>query len=98
MEIYVTIEDIKKHLNVDYEGEDTYLSDLIETAQTSVETYICQPLETFVKDGRLNPMLKHAIRVIAANFYANRESVAFAQARPVPYTLDYLLRPFILYR
>lgn len=97
MEIYVTVEDIKKHLNIDYEGEDMYLSDLIETAQASVEAYICQSLDVFVKEGRLNPMLKHAIKVVTANLYANRESVAYAQPKPVPYTLDFLLEPFKQY-
>lgn len=97
MDLYVTVEDLKRHLNVDYDGEDGYLSSLNETAHVSVETYIRQPLAGFVEDGRLNPMLVHAIKIFAGNLYANREAVAFVEPRAIPYTLDYLLQPFKKY-
>lgn len=97
MESYVTVEELKQHLNVDYDGEEEYLITLLETAVVSVETYIRQPLDVFVKGGKLNPMLLHAIKILAGNFYANREPVAFAQPKPIPYTLEFLLQPFKLY-
>jgi uncharacterized phage protein (possible DNA packaging) len=95
--IYVTLEEIKQHLNIDFSDEDSYLSDLIEVAQTSVETYISAPLDDYVAEGKLNPMLRHAIKILAGNFYANREPVAFAEPRSIPYTLDYLVKPFRKY-
>lgn len=95
--IYVTLEEIKQHLNIDFSDEDVYLSDLIEVAQTSVEMAISTPLTDYVVGGKLNPMLRHAIKILAGNFYANRESVAYAEPRPIPYTLDYLVKPFRKY-
>ncbi|WP_106831161.1 head-tail connector protein [Parabacteroides pacaensis] len=97
MGLYVTVEDLKQHLNIDYEGEEGYLVSLIETAEVSVETYIRSPLTEYEKDGKLNPMLVHAIKIFAGNLYANREAVAFVEPRAIPYTLDYLLQPFKKY-
>lgn len=98
MELYVTVDELKQHLNIDYEGEDEYLVSLIETAQVSVETAIQRPLtDRLTEDGELNPMLKHAIKIMAGGLYANRDPVAYAQPRPIPYTLSYLIKPHIKY-
>lgn len=98
MELYVTVEELKQHLNIDYEGEDNHLLSLIETAQVSVETAIQRPLtDRLTQYGELNPMLKHAIKILAGGFYANREPVAYAQPKPIPYTIDYLIKPHIKY-
>ncbi|MGR4839115.1 MULTISPECIES: head-tail connector protein [Bacteroides] len=97
MELYVSVEALKAHLNVDYDNDDDYLESLSATAQASIEKYIQRPLSDCEKGGELNPMLIHAIKILAGGFYANREPVAYANAQPLPYTLDYLVRPFIKY-
>lgn len=95
MELYVSIEELKAQLNLvqEYDCEDAHLVSLLETAQVSVETSIQRPLADRVEDGRLNPMLKHAIKLLAAHLYANREAVAYGQPHPIPYTFEYLLTP-----
>lgn len=95
MELYVSIEELKDQLNLarEYECEDAHLLSLLETAQVSVETSIQRPLTDRVVEGRLNPMLKHAIKLLAANLYANRDPVAYGQPHPIPYTFEYLLTP-----
>lgn len=97
MELYVTIEELKQHLNIDHDSDDRYLASLLSTAQMSIEKSIQQPLENCLIDETLNPMLVHAIKILAGGFYANREPVAYAQPRPIPYTLSYLIQPFIKY-
>lgn len=99
MELYVSTLDLKLQVNLveDYEGEDLLLNRLLAVAQLSVENHIQQPLENFVEDGNLNPMLVHAILILSAHFYANREPIAYVQPRPVPYTFEYLLQPFKKY-
>lgn len=99
MELFVSTEELKAHLNItaEYVGEDEYLLGLLETAQVSAEMSIHRPLSDCVKEGRLNPMLKHAIKILAGTFYANREAVAYMQPHPVPYTIDYLFQPFRKY-
>lgn len=92
--MYVTVEELRAQSNIPDFGEDEYLSSLIETAEASVEEYIQQPLTNKTDEsGKLNPMLKHAIKILAATFYDNREAVSFGQPNPVPYTLDFLLLP-----
>lgn len=99
MESYVSLSDLKGQLNMvdDYEGEDRYLSGLLEVSQKSVECHIQRTLDAFIMEGRLDPMLRHAILILAAHFYANREPVAYAQPRTIPYTFEYLLQPFKKY-
>lgn len=96
--MYVSVEDLKKHLNIDFSDDDAYLTSLIEVAQSSIEMSVCTPLTDYeVIPGTLNPMLVHAIKILAGTFYANREAIAFAEPRPIPYTLDYLVKPFRKY-
>lgn len=97
MEQYITIDELKAHLIIDHDVDDLYLNDLILVAQSSVERTLQRPLEELVEGSGLNPSIKHAIKIVAAGLYANREPVAFANSSPVPYTLDYLLQPYIKY-
>ena len=100
--MYITVEQLKKQVNVDFSDDDSYMSDLIEVAQTAVENDIQRPLselETTRANGTTIPApLKHAILLLAANLYSNREPVAFSAPQPVPYTLRYLIQPYILYQ
>lgn len=99
MGLYVRIADLKTHLNVDFDEDDRYIESLSAAAQASVEMRIQQPLSNLEdKDGNLNPMLIHAIKIMVASLYDNREAVSYGQPRAVPYTLDYLLTPFIKFR
>ena len=100
MELYATLQMLKEQVNLveEYTGDDTKLSRLLLTAQESVEKHIQQPLSGFVnEEGELNPMLVHAILIIAAHWYQNSEPVAFVQPRVIPYTYEYLLQPFKKY-
>ena len=90
--MHISIEDIKRHLNIDYEEDDQYLVDLIESAEAAIEKFIQQPLKDLEdSDGMIPADLRHAIRLMVGGFYANREPAAFAQSSEVPFGLHFLL-------
>jgi uncharacterized phage protein (predicted DNA packaging) len=92
--MYISIEDIKQHLNVDlaFQDDDKYLGQLIEVAQQVVERNIDRPLSDFEdNDGDLPESLLQAMKLFVANMYANRESISFANAKEVPLSYQYLI-------
>lgn len=48
---YITLEDIKKHLNIDFSDDDAYLKDIVIVAQMSVEKAINTPLSEYEENG-----------------------------------------------
>lgn len=97
--MYVTVGEIKEHLNISasYTEEDAMLTSMIEASEIAVENYLQQPITEFIYNNKLNAALKHAIKIMVGNFYANRESVAYTNPQPVPYTLEFLLKPYRKY-
>mgnify|MGYP001424450689 FL=1 len=94
---YVTLEELKQHLNVYFDTDDTYISSLIEPVQLLIEAYLNNPLDTYVEDGKIDRRIWHAIRIYAANYYANRESVTFATPQVIPGHVELLLQPLKRY-
>ena len=97
--MYITVEDLKRHLNVDHSEDDTYIGDLYEVAEDAVAEYLNRPLTDFVdNDGHLKASVRHAIRLLVGTWYASRESVAFAAPSVMPdgvYALLLPLRRFV---
>lgn len=92
--MYIQLYEIKKHLNIDdsFHDDDEYLMSLAEVAEKVVEKNIDTNLENLEDgDGDLPSPLIQAIKFLIANFYANRESVAFANSTNVPYSYQYLI-------
>ena len=88
---YVTLEELKQHLNVDFDTDDTYITGLIEPVQLLIESYLNNPLDTYVKDAKIDRRIWHAI------YYANRESVTFATPQVIPGHIELLLQPLKRY-
>ena len=97
--MYITVEDLKKHLNVDHSEDDAYIEELAEVAEDAVAEYLNRPLADFVDGaGALKASVRHAIRLLVGTWYANRESVAFASPYVMPdavYALHMPLRRFV---
>lgn len=89
---YVTLEELKQHLNVDFDTDDVYISGLIEPVQLLIEAYLNNPLDAYVKDDKIDRRIWHAIRIIIANYYANRESIVFATPQVIPGHVELLLQ------
>lgn len=90
----LTIEDLKKHLNVDHDEDDAYIAELIAVAVDAVEGYLNRPIvELTQPDGSLKPAVKHACRLLVGTYYANRESVVYATPNELPDGVVALLLP-----
>ena len=97
MKEYVTLSELKQHLNVDFDDDDSYIQGLIIPVQLSIEAYLNNPLESYVRDGSIDKRIWHATRILVANFYANRESISFATPNEIPNTVTLLLQPLKRY-
>ncbi len=96
--MFLEIDDLKKHLNVDHDEDDAYIGDLCEVAEDAVETYLQRPLTDFVDPTRfpqaIKPAIRHAIRLLVGTWYANRESVSYATGmHELPNGVSALLTP-----
>lgn len=92
--LYLQLYQVKKHLNINEEwhDDDEYLCDLIDVAQNIVQTHIDVELQQLENgDGELPPPLIQAMLLLIGNFYANRESVVFAGATPLPHAFEYII-------
>ena len=91
--MYITVEDLKKHLNVDHSEDDDYIGELSEVAEDAVAENLNRPISDFVTDGKLKASVRHAIRLLVGTWYASRESVAFASPSVLPDGVYALLMP-----
>lgn len=91
--MYITLNQAKKHLQVDeeYKEDDAYILYLIQVAEDAVSQTLDMPLASLIVDGYLPKSVIHSILLLIGNLYANREPVSFTTAAKVPYTLQYLL-------
>lgn len=98
---YFTIDEIKKHLNIDMEftDDDEYILSLEGVSEAIVAEHIRQSLSDIAEsnEGQLPAPIKHAILLLTGTYYANRESVTFASAHELPTSYEYLLSPYIKY-
>lgn len=92
--MYLQLYQIKKHLNIDdsFIDDDEYLCDLAKVAENAVQKHIDNELSDFEDEqGNLPMPLIHAMLLMVGNFYAKRESIAFASVAEVPESYNYLL-------
>lgn len=94
--MYVTLAQIKKHLNIDtsFHEDDEYLCDLEQAAELAVERHIDDKLENIIQASggeQLPAPLVQSILILLGNLYANRESIAYTSLTEIPYNLTYLL-------
>ena len=101
MECYVSLDDAKRHLNIDswFEDEDALIEDLILVSQKAVENDIKYSLEETLNEyGQLDMPLKQAILLMVGQLYRNREVSSELTFKEVPKAYDYLLQPYRNYR
>ena len=92
--------------------DDSYISSLIEVSFLSIKN-LCnnttwEDTPGYITDsntfaditvsGSTIPLpIKHATLLMVGNLYANREPVSFSSATVIPYTIAYLIAPYIDY-
>ena len=87
----------KKHVRADdFADDDEYLEHLLEAAETAVITATNRSQEELEQmgGGRMPTPIKHAIMLIGAHWYNQRESVSSVQMHAVPDSLQALIKPY----
>lgn len=97
MNDYLTLDDIKKHLNLDdwFTDDDSYLEGLAEAAKVAVEQHLGYSFEELEYDYGLVPKsVIHAMLLMIGNWYNNREALSTLTLKEVPLAYQYLLQQF----
>lgn len=93
----VSLELFKKHVRADdFADDDVYLSHLLDTAEVAVITATNRTAAELVDNnaGEFPKPLQHAVMMLAAHWYNQRESVSTAQMHQVPDSLQALIKPY----
>ena len=93
---YISLEDAKRHLRIDFETDDRYVNELIDVAEATLEQQLGITLGDLILSGSLTDLpsdLKHATRLLVSNYYENREPVTGINVKEVPFSLQYLITP-----
>ena len=96
--MYVLIEDLRKHLNVDHNEDDAYIAELEKVAEDAIETYLQRPLTDFINPEQcthenMKPAIRHAIRLLVGTCFAALEYVLVASTSTLPNGVQALLLP-----
>lgn len=92
--MYINLNTIKKHLNIDsfFTDDDEYLMMLEAVAESTVEKHIDSNLSDLCdSSGALPAPLIHAMLLLIGSMYMQRESVTYSTISEVPQSYNYLL-------
>lgn len=91
--MYLTLQQVKKHLNIDHNEDDQYLADLITVAEDAVRNDLNLTSLSEIEDnvGMLPASVIQAVLLLVGTLYANRESVTYGTPNVVPHAYQYLL-------
>ncbi len=97
MNIYIN--QLKRQLNIeqDYNDDDAILQHYLDVAYAASCEYLKYSATTSMSGftGNTTPIgFVHAVIMLAAHFYLNRNMVSFAQGSEVPYSYRFLLDPY----
>ena len=91
--MYLSVNDVKRHLYIDHCEDDKLIADLITVAEDAVRRdlnlYSLKDIEDC--NGMLPASVLQAMLLLIGTLYANRESVSYGQAHIVPHSYEYLI-------
>lgn len=93
----VSLSLFKKHVRADdFADDDDYLMFLLESAEEAVITATNRTRNELEQmgDGDVPLPIKHAIMMLGAHWYNQRESVSSVQMHSVPDSLQSLIKPY----
>ena len=93
----VSLSLFKKHVRADdFADDDDYLMFILESAEEAVITATNRTRAELEQMGRADVPLpiKHAIMMLGAHWYNQRESVSSVQMHSVPDSLQSLIKPY----
>lgn len=91
--MYLSLDDVKRHLIIDHCDDDKYLADLITVAEDAVKTDLNLNSLSEIEDetGMLPASVIQAMLLLIGTLYANRESVTYGTPHTVPHSYEYLI-------
>ena len=91
--MYLTIDDVKKHLYIDHDDDNRYIADLITVAEDAVKTDLNLNSLSELEDetGMLPASVIQAMLLLIGTLYANRESVTYGTPHTVPHSYEFLI-------
>ncbi len=85
----VSVDEVKNHLRIEDDDEDTYLEGLIEQAQAVAEDF-CRTTFT----GQVPAPVKLAVMLFVSHYYENRDNPDRAVYRTMRIAFENLLYPY----
>lgn len=96
---FLTLDLIKKHLNIDidFTDDDNLLEVYGEAAEKAIERHIDCEIHDLCEDGELPKPIIISMLLLCGNLYANRESIAPVTMVKIPDTIDMMLKTYVDY-
>lgn len=97
-DLSLTLDELKKQMNVDFDDDNDYIEQLGRVAISHVfhsTRRTREELAAMADDADFPRPLRLAALQLAAHWYRLREPVASASQNVVPYTYECLVKPFI---
>lgn len=93
----LTIEEIKSHIRIDGNEEDSTLEMYGESAEQTVLNLLNRSEESLLEEyGEVPTPVKHAMLMLTAHSYDQRNPASERNLYTVPYTLDALIKPYMI--
>lgn len=94
---YLTLEMIKGHSRIQFDCEDDMLQLYAESAEDTVLNMLNRSYDDLINAyGEVPAPVVQATLMLVDNSYINRSPVSPQQLYQVPYTIDVLLKPYMI--
>lgn len=93
----LTLEELKRQINIDYNDDDDYIQALGDAAASQVLHATRRSIEELLElgGGDYPRELRLAALQLAAHWYRMREAVASTNQVAVPFGINFLVKPFV---
>lgn len=96
---WLTLGYVKAHSRIDFDCDDDLLELYIRSAERALLNYIRRTYDEVMarwgEDGEFPEDLTHATLMLVDHSYAQRSPADSRQMYAVPYTFDFLVKPYI---
>jgi uncharacterized phage protein (predicted DNA packaging) len=92
---YVTLDEVKAHLRIDFDDDDTYITELIDVAENAISVELEEDLADLETEGAIPKGLKHGILLLVGHFYAVKEPVVIGTiTAKIPLTFEWIISAY----
>lgn len=94
----ISVRDIKDHTRIDSNAEDHLLELYGESAEVTILNMLNRSFESLIEEyGCVPTPIRHACLLLAAHSYTNREPASTQNLYAVPYSIDALIKPYMIF-